>query len=47
MEITGVLHYLGKRCEIFDRTVKLQDHVNKINLGSGGRASDQVTGISH
>lgn len=30
VEITGVLHYVGKCCEIFDHTVKLQGRVNKI-----------------
>lgn len=33
--------------DIFDYTVKLRDPVNKIKLGSRGRTSDRLTGITH
>ena len=34
-------------CGIFDHTVKLGGYVNKINLESGGRVSNQLTRINH
>lgn len=33
-------------CGMFDHTVKLGGYVNKINFGSGGRVSNQLTRIS-